>query len=330
MTATIHIVAARESSRRRWEDALAGPMFFLSLLFLIVLAGLIHRWPHLQHGELEASLIEGGLGTLWLLFFVEAIIRFRLRDCSRPVGKALRSTVWCTLIPPLRMGCQSQVLPNHIWLPGLGWPEITSRLRRSLERFFSVPMVLFALLVVPLLVFEYFEAEKIHADPMLALVMDVSTSVIWLAFAIELILMVAVSDRPVRYCFLHWIDVVIVLLPAVEMLPLLRLLRLGRILRLEQLLRWGRLSRLQGLLARGWRSFLLLQVVQRLSGHSLERRSKQLRDLLQAKEEEVADLRREIQELDERIAQKARGRRMALLGHPAAPASDTEAVGTRN
>jgi hypothetical protein len=71
------------------------------------------------------------------------------------------------------------------------------------------------------------------------------------------------------------------------------------------LLRWGRLSRLQGLLARGWRAFLLLQIVQRLTGRSLERRLKQLQDLLQAKEEEVADLRREIQELQERIAQKA-------------------------
>jgi voltage-gated potassium channel len=305
MTGPIGTVTARDNRRRSWEDWLAGPMFFLSLLFLVVLAGLIHRWPHLQPGELEAYLIEGCLGALWLLFFVEAIIRFSLRDRSRRPWRPLLGAVMCVLVPPVRMGLQSQVRPNHIWLLGLGWQEITSRLRRTLERFFSVPMVVFALMVVPLLVIEYFEAEKIHASPALALGLDISTSLIWLAFAIELIVMVAVSDRPVRYCFFHWIDVVIVLLPAIEMLPLLRLLRLGRILRLEQLLRWGRLSRLQGLLARGWRAFLLLQIVQRLTGHSLERRLKQLQDLLQAKEEEVADLRREIQELQERIAQKA-------------------------
>jgi hypothetical protein len=54
---------------------------------------------------------------------------------------------------------------------------------------------------------------------------SIGTSVIWLAFAVELIVMAAGSDRPWRYCFQHWIDVVIVLLPAVEMLPLFRLLR---------------------------------------------------------------------------------------------------------
>jgi hypothetical protein len=77
------------------------------------------------------------------------------------------------------------------------------------------------------------------------------------------------------------------------------------VLRLEQLLRWGQLYRLQALVARGWRAFLLLQIVQRLTGRSLERQLKQHLELLQAREEELDDLRREIKELEERIAQKA-------------------------
>jgi hypothetical protein len=209
------------------------------------------------------------------------------------------------------MGCQSQTRPNHIWLPVLGWRETDGRLRHTLERAFSVPMILFALMVVPLLALEYFEAEKIRAEPVLALWLDIGTGVIWLAFTVELIVMVAVSDRPVRYCFLHWIDVAIVLLPVVEMLPLFRLLRLGRVLRLEQLLRWARLHRLQALVARGWRALLLLQLAQRLLGRSLEGRLKQLQELRQAKEEELADLRREIAELEERIAQRAMSRQTA-------------------
>jgi hypothetical protein len=224
--------------------------------------------------------------------------------------------VACALVPPLRMGCR--VRPNHLWLPGLGWQEIDGRLRATLERVFSIPMIFFALLVLPLLALEYFEAEKIRAEPVLALWVDIGTSLIWLAFALELILMVAVSDRPWRYCFLHWIDVAIVLLPAVEMLPLFRLLRLGRILRLENLLRWGRLHRLQALVARCWRAFLLLRIVQGLTGRSLESQLKQRRDLLEAKEEEVADLRREIVELEERIAQKARTHPLGARGVPGA------------
>jgi voltage-gated potassium channel len=306
MTAPTNTEATRDDRRRAWADQLAGPMFFLAVLFLVYLAGLIHRFPRLEPTSPEGYLILGGLAVLWLVFLLDAVIRFCLRDRREPAWKALLGAAVTALLPPLRLGVRSQARPNHIWLPGLGWQEINSRLRRTLERFFSVPMVIFALMVVPLLALEYFEAETIHAEPLLALGLDIGTSVIWLAFALELIVMVAVSDRPWRSCFLHWIDVVIVLLPAVETLPLLRLLRLGRILRLEQLLRWGRLSRLHALIARGWRAILLLQIVQRLTGQSLERRRKQLQGLLQAKEEEVADLRREIEELQKRISQKAR------------------------
>jgi hypothetical protein len=277
-------------------------MFLLAVLFLVVLAGVIHRYRHLGPTDPEAYLIRGVLAVLWLIFLAEAVVRFGLRDRSRPSWKALAGAAVVAMLPPLRIGCRSQVRPNHIWLPGLGWQEITGRLRRTLERAFSVPMIFFALMVLPLFVLEYFEAAR---HPVLVLGLDVGASVIWLAFALELILMLAVSDRPWRYAFLHWIDVAIVLLPAVELLPLFRLLRLGRLLRLEQLLRWGRLARLQALVTHCWRAFLLLQIVQRLTGRSLERRLKQLQDLLQAKEEEVADLRLEIQDLEARIAEKA-------------------------
>src|SRR5438309_2265361 len=96
-------------------------------------------------------------------------------------------------------------------------------------------------LALPLLALEYYWAEKLRAEPALALAFDIGAALVWLAFSIELIIMAAVSERPVRYCFLHWIDLAIVLLPAVEVLPLFRLLRLGRVLRLDPLLRWGRL-----------------------------------------------------------------------------------------
>ena len=296
--------AVPEGGRRSWEDRLAGPTFFLALAFLVVLAGVIHRLPRLDRGDPEAYLILGGLAALWLALLAEAALRFRLRDGARPAWKALAVAVACGLLPPLRLGCRSRIRPNHIWLPVLGWRPIDARLRGTLERFFSVPMVVLAFMVLPLFVLECWWAEDVRAEPVLAWGLDVGSGFIWLAFAVELILMVAVADRPVRYCRQHWIDVAVVLLPVVEVLPLFRLLRLGRVLRLEQLLRWGRLHRLQALAMRGWRALLLLQVVQRLTRRSPERQLRQLQELLQAKEEDVADLRREIRELGERIAQK--------------------------
>ncbi len=303
--------AAREDVRRGWEDRLAAPMFFLSVLFLVVLAGLFHRYPRLDPEDTEVNLILGALGGLWLLFLLEAVVRFQLRDRGRPPWKPLGSAAACVLLPPLRMGCRSLVRPNSVWLPRLGWQEVNSHLRRTLERIFSVPMICFALLVLPILALEYWEADRIRAEPMLALWLDLGNSAIWLAFAIELFLMVPLADRPLQYCCYHWIDVAIVVLPAVALMPLFRLLRLGRILRLEQLLRWGRLYRLQALFWHAWRSFLLLQVIQRLTGRSLEKQLKQHRDLLRAKEEELAELRQDIQELEQRIAQRDRERKAA-------------------
>jgi hypothetical protein len=289
-------------------------MFFLALLFLMALAGLIHRYPHLSRHDLEAQLIFGFLGGLWLVFLAEAVLRFWQRDRRRPAWKALASSLACGLLPPVRMGCRSLTRPDHVWLPGLGWRCCDARLRRTLERFFSVPMILFALMVLPLFILEFTWGEEIRARPALALGLDMGTAVIWLAFTVELIVMLAVTDRPVRYCLTHWIDVAIVLLPAVEVMPLFRLLRLGRVLRLEQLLRWGRLQRVQTVAIRGWRGMLLLQIVNRLMGRSLEYRLRQMKELLQAKEEEVADLRQEIGALEERIAREKLARQAAAPG----------------
>jgi hypothetical protein len=309
MTASIDTVATNDS-RRTWEDRLAAPMFVLAVLFLVVLAGVIYRFPQLDPNDFEVWLIQGALALCWLLFVLEAVARFFLRD-RRPVGPALAAAAIGALVPPLRMACRSQVRPNHLWLPGLGWHEINGRLRTTLERVFSIPMIFFALMLLPLMAIEYFEADEIRAEPILALWLDIGTSIIWLAFAVELILMARVSQRPWHYCLVHWIDVVIVLLPAVEILPLFRLLRLGRLLRVENLLRWGRMHRMQTLVARSWRAFLLLQIVQRLMGSSLQRQLQQRLELLRAKEEEVAGVRQEIKELEQRIAQCTTNRQAA-------------------
>src|SRR5262249_21050659 len=102
-------------SRRTWEDRLAGPLFFLALMFLVVLAGLIHRYPRLDPDHWEVYLISGALGVLWVVFLLEAVRRFACRPRGQSAWTALAGAVACGLLPPLRMGCRSQVRPNHIW-----------------------------------------------------------------------------------------------------------------------------------------------------------------------------------------------------------------------
>jgi hypothetical protein len=305
MTEPIRSTPTAAVVRRGWDDWLAGPMFFLALIFLVGLAGLIHRYPQLNPNDPEAYLIVGTLGVLWLPLMLEAVIRYRLPDRRDRSWKSLLATAAFVLVPPLRMGRRGRGRVNEIWLPALGWRKVDHRLRHTLERFFSVPMIGFALMVLPLLALEYYWAEQIREEPILRLWFDIGTAVVWLAFSVELIIMVSVSDKPWRYCLFHWIDVAIVLLPLVEMLPLFRLLRLGRLLRLDQLLRWGRLHRVQALATRGWRALLLLRVIQRVTARSPQQRLEQLQELLRAKEDEADELREEIAALESRIATRS-------------------------
>lgn len=290
--------------RQKWEERLAAPMFALALLFLIVLAGLIHRLPRPDVTDFEILLILGALEGLWLLFLPEALFRFLTRDRERGFWRPVGAAALTCLVPPLRMGVPSQSRPGHIWLPRLGWQPIDKHLRRALERAFSVPMICMALLVLPLLAAEFHWGDEIRQHPGMALALDIAVSAIWLAFAIEFILMVSVAESKLRYCAAHWIDLLVVLLPLVEALPILRALRLGRLLRLEQLTRMGRIYRLRGLAFKAWRAFLVLDLVKRVLNRHPQRRLASLEELLRAKEEEIVQLRREIAEVKEEIAKK--------------------------
>jgi hypothetical protein len=141
MAEPIHPTMPVGGTRRNWNDWLAGPMVFVALLFLVVLAGLIHRYPQLNANDTEAYLIVGALGVLWALLALEAIVRYWLLDRSEQSWKAWLATVAFALVPPLRMGRHGLGRADQIWLPVLGWREVDHRLRHTLERFFSIPLI---------------------------------------------------------------------------------------------------------------------------------------------------------------------------------------------
>jgi hypothetical protein len=287
-----------------WEDRLAGPMFFLAAMFLVILAGLLHRYPRVGVTEIELEVFTWGIGLTWLIVALEQLFRVVIRNRQRSPWRVAGSALLIALVPPLRLGARSQFRDQHIWLPRLGWQPIDAELRRRLERFFSIPMIIIALMVLPFLAIEYGRADEVRSEPALALFLDIGIGIIWLAFALEFVVMVSVAEQKLSYCFLHWIDLAIVLLPLVEVLPFLRMLRVGRVLRAEQLTRLSRLYRLQGVAMRAWRAFLLLGVIQRLISRSLENRLRQFEAQLEAKQDEVVQLRQEIEQLKEKIGRQ--------------------------
>lgn len=283
-------------------DRLLGPaMGCLAVVWLVLAAGVIHRLGHGELTSFEASVILWGLLLVWPIFVLEGLLRLlAVRRPERSRWQRLITFVAVCLAPPLRLGGRAYADPAKIWLPGLGWTVVDEQLRRRLERIISVPMILIALMVLPLLAMEFFWLEQVHAHFGLSLLLDIGTSVIWLAFALEFIVMVSVAEDKTGYCLHNWMNLAVVCLPLLDFLPVLRLLRLAGVLDLQQVSRLGRLYRLRGLLARTWRAILLLEMLQRLFGRYQEKRLKRLKALLSEREAEIAELRREIAELETR------------------------------
>jgi voltage-gated potassium channel len=303
-------------------------MFGLALLFLALVAGILYS--HKAYVPTHSSAIDGpddsevvafnwdfaevrvlvyGIVFLWPAFIVEALWSFRIRDRSRGFWRPMAWAASIIIVPPLRIAGRPG--ESDIWLPRLGWQEPDRELRRQLERVFGAPMIVIALMVLPVLAIEFGWQAQIDQYPALRLFVEIANSTIWFAFMVEFVLMCAVAENKIRYAALHWVDLAIILLPVVyfalyvlpqilvQITPLARSLR---ILRLSQLSRMSRIYRMQGLALKAWRAFLVLEVVQRLSGRTLEKQLKQAEELLQAKEDEMDDIRQEIADLKKRIA----------------------------
>jgi hypothetical protein len=187
-------------------------------------------------------------------------------------------------------------------------------LEDRLERALNLPMILIALCVVPLLALDYYQPEH---HPLLHHLHDAvakaSTApapppapppslppalrarlVIWTAFALEFLVMIAVVDRKLKYCLKHWIDILVIVLPLVAFL---RSLRLARLARLNQIGKFTRVYRLRGSVVRAQKGLVVASVIERKVFRNPRKQLAKLQDLLAEKERETALLREQIRQL---------------------------------
>jgi voltage-gated potassium channel len=109
---------------------------------------------------------------------------------------------------------------------------------QELEARFELPMLIAALLVIPAIAIEQSSAGKPWDT--LAIVLNWS---IWLAFALELVVMIRAAQRPGRWLRDHPLEVAIVLFTPPFLPASLQATRVFRLLRLARLLRLGKLTR---------------------------------------------------------------------------------------
>ncbi len=307
-------------------DWLAQPMFYLSLVFLVLLAGLVVAWVDVLPDPIDESAIEsveavefaladfwqhpalqtgyvilGLLLAIWPLFLVELVyVRWlSFKDEAKFKNRWIRDLI-CVACPPLRMGKAIPAKRDEIWLPRFDWHPAGKPLHRGLERVFSKPMLIIALLILPVLLIEFRYKELLQENIWLKLVLSISMGLIWCAFACEFILMVCSTTKKLDYVKRNWIDLAIILLPLVSFLRSLRVFRaakLAKFAKLQQLTKMGRVYRMRGLLAKTIRAFLVLEIVSRILKTAPEKRLDKLMAQVEDKEEELRELKQRIENI---------------------------------
>ena len=275
-----------------WLDQrLSLPMFIASLLFLLLTGALVHlKEGHLLNTWMGTGCLLG-LSLLYPLFVIETVLHYLAGS------RNMRQHFWYLLMPIFRLCGRDHVDGSHVWLPRLGWQPIDRSLEKLLARRFSIPMIIIALLVLPVVILELFWAELIVNSSWLTFVLETATICIWMAFVFEFVVMISVTKRKLVYCRKNWIDLAIVLLP---MLSFMRAARLGSALQIQQLSRTARVYRLRGIALRTWRAFVTLDVLDMILQRDPSYRMEKLAEEIVEQTEELNHLKLELNRLKQR------------------------------
>lgn len=268
-----------------------------------ILAPTTHAQLQLQRASISLMAIT------WPIVILESIYHWIIR----PKTWAMRwfhffGFLFC-VCPSLRMCARSVEMDGRLWLPGISWSRPNRRLRRRLEQTFSVPMIGIALLILPVLMVEFFLKDQVARYGSLRLALHVGTGVIWFAFAAEFILMVSIAEKKLDYIRKNWVDLAIIILPFFSFLRSMQAVRgsrLAKLAKIPQLSKLVRAYRLRGTALKAFRALILLDVSTRLLRTTPEKQLARLREELTVTNREarlirlmIARLQREITESNE-------------------------------
>ncbi|MBF0188949.1 MAG: hypothetical protein HQL50_13590 [Magnetococcales bacterium] len=279
---------------------MAGFIFLWSLIFVGVTAVMLQHVQRLGLQHMTWELFGVIYGVLWIPFLMEAIL-FSLLCRGHPPVCTRTARFWIpVLIPPLRISRRSAACQESVWLPRYGFVVSSQALKEEVEEAFSMPMLFFALLILPVLAAEMLWKDAVLANPAFHAVLEAVVALIWFAFTIEFLVMYGVADRKLEHIKAHWLELVIILLPFVAFLRGLRILQMAKVARM------GKMYRLRSLLLRVWKTLLLLDVVWRIIHRKPEKSIRKLEEKRQQKLLEIEEIDEEIATLQRYMEQKAK------------------------
>lgn len=313
------------NNQRAIDDRLAPAMFGLAISFLMVLASLIVAWVDIPR-VVELSLLDSGdqaptgdalvrlnlakevsgnlvfmLLCMWPIFIAESIYRIvKAKSIPTPRNQILLH-VASAVVPPIGMGIPSMAWQGRLWIPILHWTHPGKQTTQTLTRFFGKPMIVIALLILPILLLQFVFKSLVAEHFWIQMLIHIATGFIWFAFTVEFILMLGVNDKKLQYVKKNWIDLAIILLPLISFLRGFRVLRLAKLTKIQKLAKMGRIYRMRGLGTKLFRALLMFQVVNRVLRITPEKKLEKLKAIRIDLVEELADIDEDIEVLTQEI-----------------------------
>lgn len=235
---------------------------------------------------------------IWPLFWLEYAYNYTTRKRQDGSRAILVQPLLACLIPPLRLGAVSAAWNDRLWLPSLSWQHPGHELSEMLERIFGKPMLLIALLILPILLIEFVFKGAVQEHFWLRLLLHLATGFIWFAFAFEFIIMVSASDKKFSYIKKNWIDLAIILIPLISFLRTLRVLRLAKLAKIQKIAKLGRVYRVRSLGMKAMRALMMFEVINRILKTSPEKRLAKLNAEREERTLELDELNTEINDLE--------------------------------
>ncbi|MDA7950324.1 MAG: DUF3375 domain-containing protein [Pirellulaceae bacterium] len=287
------------------DRLLAAPMFVLLFGYLLCVRGAILWLEQLEGAPLP--ILFTYMGLVHIIIFLELVLLHTMPNSQ---------TCWrdwlMVLIPPLRLCGRGHSTPpplekglhvkekikvlHFVWLPITKWQKPSRELADAVAKRFSFPMIFIAILILPVLGAEFYWNETVESSPILKQWVMFGTLVIWVAFALEFLIMISVVPKKITYCIEHWLDLAIIVLP---LLSFLRIFQAARLMRLY---------RLRGMAIKAYRAILLLEAIEKILSINPERRIAKLKQQIEEKEYEINDLRQMIIRVEDHTKKRERKR----------------------
>ena len=195
----------------RFERKMARPMFFNSMTFIALVGVVITFFFNEDYVPPVGFIYLVSILTLgsWLVGLIEAgvAVAFARKETVVRPGY-VRHRVWCGLVPPFRLGLHLGHADDMLWIPRFNLCKTNQAMLEELKARFSAPMILIALLIVPILLIEMkFEAAlAARMDPEVLEIILMS-GCIYLGCVRSFTLMYSVAgDKSVTVPAIGWIS----------------------------------------------------------------------------------------------------------------------------